>query len=367
MQTGADTVQGILARAFAAMLVQIDAEVLWRVNGFNPDTMIRGQLDDYAVAFDIERNAATKSTGTITITGASGTVIPEGSEVQAANSDDVFVTDTEVTIASTGTVDVAITAEDAGLIQANADTITVIVDVIAGWTSVTNAAALTAGRNEETDDAFRARIEEARDRNAFGSIAAIRSRILDVDDVTYAAVLENRTANSVTTRGVTIAAGGVAAVVHGGTDDDIAEAIYLSTVPGQTLSGTTTATYTPTDAPTGSVTINFTKATEVASQIVLAVTGDGSFPGDGLSQIRTNLLALWAGTFTAGTFVSTPAGVGDLPTDDHMRMAVNQTPGTTITSLALQRKSDNSAITSVDADEILTLVEADISITYTGS
>lgn len=366
MQTGADTVQGIIARAMAAMLVTIDNEVLWRVNGFNPDTMIRGQLDDYAVAFELERKAATKSTGTITITGTANTVIPEGSEVEST-AGDVFVTDSEATIGSSGTVDVAITADETGVIQAAAGTITTIVDVIAGWTSVTNAAAVDEGRAQETDSAFRARIVAARDRNAFGSIAAIRSRLLDVDDVTHAIVLENRTGSQATTRGITIAAGGVAAVVNGGTAADIAEAIYLSTVPGQTLSGTSTQTHTPTDAPTGAVTINYTAATEVAAQIDLDVTGNATFPGDGLTQIRNNLLALFAGTFTAGTFVSTPVGLGDLPSDDHLRAAINQTPGTTITSLELQNATTNAEITSVDADEILTLASGDIDITYTAA
>ena len=364
MQTGADTVQGIISRGFAAMLGDIESAVLYRGNGFNPATMIGRQLDDYAVGFQLTRKAATKSTGTVTLSGTQGTVIPEGSEVSTA-SGDIFVTDAEGTIPAGGTVDVAVTAEKTGVIQANAASITQIIDVRPGWTGVTNAAAVTAGRAEEKDDVFRARIESARDRNAFGTIAAVRSRLLDVDDVTYATVLENRGTSSTTTKGILIDAGGIAAVVYGGTDADVAEAIYLSTVPGQVFSGSTSETHTPADAPSDAVTVKFTKASEVAAKIVLAISGDDTFPGDGLTQIRTNLLALWAGTFKAGTFVSSPIGVGDLPSTDHMRTAIGQTSGVTITSLALQKKSDSTAITSVDADELITLASADISITYT--
>ena len=96
---------------------------------------------------------------------------------------------------------------------------------------------------------------------------------------------------------------------------------------------------------------------------MLGITGGNLFPGDGLTQIRTNLLAFWAGTFSVGTFQSTPVGVGDLPLEDHMRTVIGQTLGVTITSFELERVSDSSEITSVDADERLTLASDDINIT----
>lgn len=362
MQTGADTVQGLIARAMALMLSAIDAEVLYNIGGFNPATMVGEQLDNLAVGFQLTRRAATRSTGTVTLSGANGTVIPAESEVRT-DSGDIFSTDTEVTIPSSGSIDVDITAEEYGVVQANADTITIIVDARPGWTGVTNAAAITPGRNREKDSVFRARIEEARDRNGFGSLAAIRGRLLDVDGVTHADVLENRTNAEATTRGITIAAGGIAPIVEGGTDADVAEAIYLGSVTGQVFSGTTSEDHAPTEAPTDTVTIRFTRATEVEAQIALTITGSVNFPGDGLSQIRANLLEFWEGSFEAGSFQSTPVGVGVLPDSDLMRVVILQTPGATITSLELQLKSDSSEITSVDADERLSLESNDINIT----
>ena len=366
MQSGADTTQGIISRAVAAILSDIDSEVIWSVRGFDPDKMLRSQLDDYAVAFGLEREEAVKSTGIVTITGVAGTVIPSMSAIESANGDR-FLTNITATVGSAGTVDVAVTAEEFGLVQAAAGTLTIIIDARPGWTSVTNAAAITQGREEESDQIFRERIRRARDRNALGFLAAIRGRLLDIDDLTYALVLENHTSAEVTTRGVVIAAGGTAIVVHGGTDEDIAEAIYLSIFPGQVLSGSESVDYTPTEAPSGDVTILFTRATEIPAQIELEITGDDTFPGDGLGQIRSNLLSLWEGTFTLGTFVSRPVGLGDLPTSDNLRTVVGQTPGVSITSLELQRVSDSMEITSVDADEILTLDSSGINITYTAA
>ena len=148
MQTGADTIQGIFARAGAAIMEVWDAEAMELVQGMNPSTMVRFQLDNLAVGFQLTRKAATKSTGTVTLTGASGTVIPEGSEVRTAEGD-IFVTDSEATVPASGTVDVAVTAEEFGVIQAAADTITVIIDNRPGWTGVTNAAAVTVGRQKK--------------------------------------------------------------------------------------------------------------------------------------------------------------------------------------------------------------------------
>ena len=364
MQTGADTFQGLVSRAGARLCNQIEVAVLNTVRGLNLDTMVGIQLDNAAVGFQLTRRAATRSTGTVTLTGTAGTTIPAGSEVQSTNGD-VFVTDAEVTIPSAGTVNVAVTADEFGVVQASAATITTIVDARPGWTAVTNAAAVMVGRDAEADSAFRARIREARDRNGFGYLAAIRGRLLSVDGVTHVAVLDNRTTAEATVRGITIAAGGIAAVTEGGADADIAEALYLATVPGQVFSGSTSIMYTPRGSPSGAVTVQFTKATAVPVKIVLAVTGNQDFPGDGLAQIRANLLAFWAGTFSAGTYVSTPVGVGDLPSLDNMRTVIGQTPGVTVTSLALQLKMDDSAITSVDADDRLTLLSNDIGITLT--
>jgi hypothetical protein len=89
-------------------------------------------LDDIALTFQLERQAAVKAEGTVTFTGDDGTVIPAGTGVAAeaaSEADDAreYETTEEVTIAS-GTADATIEAQEAG---SASDAAALAVDILA--------------------------------------------------------------------------------------------------------------------------------------------------------------------------------------------------------------------------------------------
>ncbi len=122
-------------------------------------------LDARAEEHGVTRKAATVATGTVEFTGTASTVIPAGTQVSntvLAGSPDtpqIFQTDAEGTVGGGGTVDVDVTAVEAGTAgNLPAAAIDRMVTVVAGISAVTNAAELTGGTDEETDEVLRARL-----------------------------------------------------------------------------------------------------------------------------------------------------------------------------------------------------------------
>jgi uncharacterized phage protein gp47/JayE len=117
-------------------------------------------LDYRAAEHGVTRNAATCSSGQITITGSEGTVIGEGSLFSTAAGVQ-FESTSEVTIDSEGEITAAIEAVTAGT-EGNvpASAICQMPVSIAGVTSVSNASATTGGTDEETDEALLTRLLE---------------------------------------------------------------------------------------------------------------------------------------------------------------------------------------------------------------
>jgi len=163
-------------------------------------------LDAIGALTGTYREAATYSTVTLTLTGTSGTIIPDGSLVQGGTSDPAARWRIPVTTTlSGGTASVVAQAVDGGAITANAATITQIVTPVAGWSGVTNAAAATPGRALQSDADYRLQqVAELQQAGSYSS-AALRSKLLaltldGVSVVSSCVVLDNPD-NSATTIG----------------------------------------------------------------------------------------------------------------------------------------------------------------------
>ncbi len=116
-------------------------------------------LNTIATEYGISRTAATQATGTITLTGTNDIVIPSGTKLQSS-SGVVYTTDDDSTILA-GTVDINITAKEAGEDGNNDGGITLsfispITGVNTSGTVTTDG--LVGGSDEETDDSLRERV-----------------------------------------------------------------------------------------------------------------------------------------------------------------------------------------------------------------
>lgn len=119
-------------------------------------------LDSWAESLGLERKDAALAGGTVTLTGADGTIVPVGTQVSTAQtSEDAepveFQTTSGGTIGVSGELDLAVVAVDAGS-EGNVPANTVTIMDSSVDATPANAAAMTGGADVETDEALRKRI-----------------------------------------------------------------------------------------------------------------------------------------------------------------------------------------------------------------
>ena len=96
----------------------------------------------------------TRSRVTATVTGVAGTNLPAASRARTSDGD-VFRTVADVALAPSPGVSVDMEAVDEGSVMAAAGTLTQIVTVVAGWETITNAAAAVLGIPRQDDPQYR--------------------------------------------------------------------------------------------------------------------------------------------------------------------------------------------------------------------
>jgi uncharacterized phage protein gp47/JayE len=179
--------------------------------------------------------------------------------------------------------------------------------------------------------------------------SSIIKALLAVKNVKQAVVFEN---NTDTTDVDGTPAHHIWAVVNGGNNDDIAEAIVLNNSAGigtrGLQSGTSISPYT------GNFLIaRFDRPTEVNPLIVITytTTEDNTFPSDGVEQIKQALVA-YGETFSMGQ---------DL-VYSRIFSAINVVQGFQVDTLTI---NGNTNTLSVAKNELIVIREADITVTET--
>lgn len=275
-------------------------------DAMDPNNATGVQLDALCQIVGITREPASYSTVTLTLTGTSGTVIPEGRIVQGGGTDGraKWVTTADVTL-SGGTGSVVAQAQDVGVVTADPSAITTIVTPVAGWTAVTNAAAATPGTARESDATLRRRRAENLQTAGSRSIAALRANLLESDGIQAAVVVENTTSAVATVEGLSLEPHSVGIVVYPDTlTDDQKEAaaivIYDHLPAGIATNGTdVVATVTGGDGFAKTIRFDYASETQVdvATTVVLAA-------GYELSDVEDAVQALVVDYFAG-------LGVGD--------------------------------------------------------
>lgn len=186
-------------------------------------------LDDLLNNFLFSRKQSTKATGTWTTTNSTpNTVVSIGSLTVERAVDGISYKNTNaVTIDGTGLGVFEIECETSGSTgNCEIGAIDKIKTPVAGIVSGVNTATLQDGQDKETDLEYLSRYLETTSSDSYWNLDGIYSEILKVDGVTSAFVSCNRE-NVVDSNGWEPHSR--VYVVEGGTDKDIAEAIYRKT------------------------------------------------------------------------------------------------------------------------------------------
>lgn len=324
-------------------------------NSFNPSAALDKALSDLVQYNGLTRQAATRSIVQLTLTGANGTIVPAGSQVEIVNSEIKFETTESVTITE-GPVFVPAQALVTGPIVAAAGTLTTIFTPITGWATVTNAADATPGLNEETDEELRARRNRSTALGGRNIVDAIAAQIEALDNVLSVLVLENDTDVDPDANGVP--AHSVEAIVRGGAAEDIRDVLLQNKVPGIPYAGNTNVP--ATDSQGVPVSINYTVPVEVPIQVEVNLTTNAEYPGNGDTLIAENIVAYAEGLLVLGRGF----GVGEDVILSEIYTPVNFVPGHSVDSIRISAVGQplGAANVTIDVRELATFDLADITV-----
>lgn len=296
LNTALSTPQGQLAMSLTAIIGDAYDQMLALFNGVDPDRASGRMQDAIGKLYFMTRRGATATVVTVVCTGATGTVIPEGTLIQDGNGK-TYAADGAITIDATGTGTGTFSCTETGAIECASSSVSVYQSVV-GLSSVTNPSAGVTGSDEESRIEFEQRRQESVAVNSVGSLDAVLGAVEAVSGVTDAYVTDNSTDDAETSNGVSIAAHSLFVCVNGGADEDIARAILSKKPPGCGYTGTSSVTVTDpnsgyTTAP--SYTVQFTRATPTPVYIAVTLKSGSSVPSTATADVQAAIISAFNG------------------------------------------------------------------------
>lgn len=252
-------------------------------DAMNPGVAYGVLLDNVGEYVGAPRRAASKSIGTIELTGDEDTLVPSGSIVETEDEQIRLVTTEDGTI-SGGSVRVDCEAAETGEVEIQTGVGCDIVTPITGWTGATVWDPITGGRDVESDAAYRLRLEQAREGVSAATDDSIADEIVDnVENIDSATVTSNR--SDVTVDG--LPPHSFEAVIWPDTvdQDAIVRAIWDSQPSGIQSHGSITKTVTDTEGYEQTIKFSFATQTDVQIEVKIAVD-DTTYPSNGDETIQ---------------------------------------------------------------------------------
>lgn len=219
-----NTPQGVLIVSETASRTAVADNNAALANQINPNVAGGVFLDAILALTGSFRSPATPSTVTVTLTGVSGTIIPQGSQVSDSVYNNVFQTTIQVTIIDNAATVIMESVQN-GPIVAGANTLTQILSNILGWETVTNSEAAVLGTVTQSDEQARQLRRVTLSAQGASTAGAIISALYLTPDVSSLFFLENISPSTQVIEGVSMVGHSIYLCVDGGTDLAVAETI----------------------------------------------------------------------------------------------------------------------------------------------
>lgn len=292
------TPQGQIASTEAAILDNTNAIFVYYTNQVDPSYAAGRMQDAIARIYFIERLPALPTVVSCLCSGLAGTVIPVNARASAQDGN-IYTSVDEGTIGDGGTATISFQCTIVGPIPCPAGTLDNIYQAIPGWDSITNPEDGVLGRETESRSAFEVRRSASVALNSRGSLPAVRGAVLDVDGVLDAYATENDSATPVVIGGVTLAAKSLYVAAVGGTDLDVATAIWSRKAPGCAYNGNTTVTVEDQNsgylAPFPSYEVTFERPDSLSILFAVDIVDSEQVPADAEALIQAAIVAAFAG------------------------------------------------------------------------
>jgi baseplate J-like protein len=279
--------------AFALKIYDTYQAIELDYNNRSVKTAIGTALDTLVKNSGITRKKASHSTVKLTVTGEPGTGIIGGLAKDPAGNT-WALNDYYLIIPPSGSIQVGATCTKLGDITTNVNTITKIVNPTKGWISVTNPTIPAMGQPIETDEQLRRRHSISVANPSQTVIESTEGSIAAIPGVTRYRVYENDTS---LTDSNGIPSHSICAVVEGGADKEIAQAIYLRKGPGCGTYGSSTVQLIPRS--TVPINIKFSRPTVVDIDVQVKIKALNGYTNESeiaiIEQVRKYLSLLEIG------------------------------------------------------------------------
>lgn len=243
INVGPNSPDGQMINIFAQSAIDMEEFCAEVFASFDPDQATGVVLDQRCAINGVVRRGATYTIQPILVTVGQAVTLPglDTAPLSPFTVSDAagnrFFLITTATFVGAGNQTLAFQAAQLGSILTTLNTINQITTPTLGVLSVNNPSApTTVGLSEETDAALRIRRANSVSLPSKGYLEGLLGALLDTDGVTEALVLENNT--NATVGG--IPAHSIWCIVLGGTDADVAHAIYVKRNAGCGMRGTVT-------------------------------------------------------------------------------------------------------------------------------
>ncbi|MGS0546694.1 baseplate J/gp47 family protein [Pseudomonas parakoreensis] len=261
----------------------LDETLQQAYNSKDPNKAKGNDLDIICSLTGTKRSKGSPSSTQLVLTATPGTVILSGNRFESVTTGSRWSTDQTVTADALGSATVNATCTVVGPTQADEDTITRIVDVVAGLASATNPDPATPGADAQSNEQLRVIRATAVGRPGNNQIDSMEGELFNVDGVRRVKVYENDTnSGSVSADNpYGLPAHSIAPVIDGGADDDVAMAIYLKKNPGALLyqAGTPfSVEVTSPKYPSNKKLIRASRPIYVDAILDITLVNDGSLP-----------------------------------------------------------------------------------------
>lgn len=284
------TPDGLKIAHDAEVFSALDEVIQQAYSSKDPSKASGYDLDIISALTGTTRSEGTASTITgAVLTGVAGTIVPAGTRFKSATTGTVWTLDQTWTLDANGSASVDITAQIIGQTEANANTITQIVDTVGGLTAVNNPTPATPGTGVESDSSLRVKRATAVGRPGNNQVDSMLGELFAVPGVRRAKIEENDTGTDTISdeNPYGLPAHSISPIVDGGTDTDVAMAIYLKKNPGVYLNQAGTPVSVTVTSPTYANNIKlikFSRPIYVDIIMNIVVKDDGNLPSQAVLE-----------------------------------------------------------------------------------
>lgn len=296
----------------------------------------------------------------VKFTGLKDAIIPQGSLISDVENSVNYSVDKSVTIGADGTATGTATALTKGPINPKNNTVIVIKTPTYGWTNVTNTGVVVVGAEPQTDEELHQEQQRATSNTAYRQIDAIYAGLLNVPGVEFARVYQN-TGLTADSRGID--AKSVAAVVVGGTNEDIANSIERKSANINSFFGSTEVDVTDIQGHVNKIKFSRPEEVEIDVEVNITITDSSQFPAsteDAKNQIKKNIVS-YAQYNLQATEGFAP-GVDVIRT--RLYTPVNEVPGFKVNSLKIGKHGQGTSEADIEIawNEVAIFKESNITV-----